>query len=888
MIINDSKNLQTSNLSKFKIDSSNFKAYMALSNTLYSDKLLAIVRELVSNAIDASINAKTEKPVLVHYETINNEDYFFVQDFGTGITLDSFFNIYSNYMNSDKTSDVNANGGFGIGGKTPFIYTDNFYIDTTDPETNTRHTFDIHYDEKMIPSIHYNEDNDIQNSDIKGTKVYFKIKKYSDYNNLLKCFDKYQLMFMRHSIDTPGLSQLDNVLKFKEELNSENCSIIGNRLLRDSNSNGYIYIRCGDVLYNVKESSFPDLYKSIEENVEINDIITETFILDKFFNNIRNGSKDKTLDLSAEHLLKSHSILLSSNISGDITLDLSRENIEITSINQDKIQKIFEDAIYKIKDKRQKILESIINNESDFNIITLYKIYFFFDISQKNNTFKNYKFNNIEKILDIIHDFYSKEAVTTTPFIFNNNKLTSILNFYNLNNNNDEDFIVEPIELNKRNEFKKISSLDYFKFVNSILWKTFNKDDTDEIRKLFKIFKLDFESYSSLYYHIDILINALLGNSISFKKIDKILISDLNTLNNKIYNYQRTNHKYEHKIFTFIENDSNPINLNEIKEVAKLIKQEKLNKSNHKLEEKENIIKLKHNTVTNINYIDLKNIKKYLILPCEIEFKNKDKLMSLLAHTFYDYKKCNVNHKNNFKSFMSTVTYFEFIVYVPNDKYNELIENKLIKKDIIDNLITYMDNFYPNYYNALKLSLNAEINERKIVSKRSKLSKLNNNRNDDIVSFISTYIDNDIDKVFDEYLNDSFSFLTNNTNKYIKETFNYDFDNEPEFIEYTKKEMNKFDSFILSYSVDIKLFFNEIKNFKFNNLKLNMEIFKEFTSPIYSRSLSKIVDGLNEIFLKFDLESGYEYPSFIKKDMKFINLSNHFIVNYYLTKQKYS
>ena len=178
MIINDSKNLQTSNLSKFKIDSSNFKAYMALSNTLYSDKLLAIVRELVSNAIDASINAKTEKPVLVHYETINNEDYFFVQDFGTGITLDSFFNIYSNYMNSDKTSDVNANGGFGIGGKTPFIYTDNFYIDTTDPETNTRHTFDIHYDEKMIPSIHYNEDIDFRCSAFFGSFVFFLFIKY--------------------------------------------------------------------------------------------------------------------------------------------------------------------------------------------------------------------------------------------------------------------------------------------------------------------------------------------------------------------------------------------------------------------------------------------------------------------------------------------------------------------------------------------------------------------------------------------------------------------------------------------------------------------------------------------------------------------------------------
>ena len=146
-----------SNSSKFSIDSSSFRAFMALSDNLYSQKEFAIVRELISNAIDASIAANTNEPIKITL----NEKLFSIEDFGIGISLDNFINIYSVYMNITKKDDKNSIGGFGIGGKTPFIYTDKFIVETTDPETKIRHKFTLHYNDDFIPSINYNEKDDI-------------------------------------------------------------------------------------------------------------------------------------------------------------------------------------------------------------------------------------------------------------------------------------------------------------------------------------------------------------------------------------------------------------------------------------------------------------------------------------------------------------------------------------------------------------------------------------------------------------------------------------------------------------------------------------------------------------------------------------------------------
>ena len=143
---------QNSNVMEMGMDVENgnqISAFFLLSSTLYKEPYRAIIRELVSNAIDASKAVKTSeaeaKPVILNVPKTIDSDDFYVQDFGIGMTLEHVINIYGNYFSSSKQNDSDSIGGFGLGGKTLFIYVkdkaDGFKLETTSPEGGVRRTF---------------------------------------------------------------------------------------------------------------------------------------------------------------------------------------------------------------------------------------------------------------------------------------------------------------------------------------------------------------------------------------------------------------------------------------------------------------------------------------------------------------------------------------------------------------------------------------------------------------------------------------------------------------------------------------------------------------------------------------------------------------------------
>lgn len=95
-----------------------------LSSTLYKDQRLAVVRETICNANDAHIEAGVTLPIEI---TLTN-DLFTIRDFGGGIHKDDMGTIYGTYGNSTKKNDGNQTGGFGLGCKAPFAYTDHFDV----------------------------------------------------------------------------------------------------------------------------------------------------------------------------------------------------------------------------------------------------------------------------------------------------------------------------------------------------------------------------------------------------------------------------------------------------------------------------------------------------------------------------------------------------------------------------------------------------------------------------------------------------------------------------------------------------------------------------------------------------------------------------------------
>ncbi len=101
-----------------------------LRNKMYSNPILAICREISCNARDAHREVGTpEVPIEIHLPN-SLEPFYKIKDFGPGISPDRMSNIFIQYTASTKREDNLQTGGFGLGAKTPFSYSDTFTIVT--------------------------------------------------------------------------------------------------------------------------------------------------------------------------------------------------------------------------------------------------------------------------------------------------------------------------------------------------------------------------------------------------------------------------------------------------------------------------------------------------------------------------------------------------------------------------------------------------------------------------------------------------------------------------------------------------------------------------------------------------------------------------------------
>jgi hypothetical protein len=138
-----------SGASQFTMKSSR-KAFQILSD-LYSDKPLAIIRELGCNASDAMVAAgKYGQPFHIHLPN-TLEPWLTIQDYGTGISPENIYSIYSTYFESTKTNTNDQIGCLGLGSKSPFCYTDNFSV--TSIYDGEKRTYNAYFNEQNTPTI---------------------------------------------------------------------------------------------------------------------------------------------------------------------------------------------------------------------------------------------------------------------------------------------------------------------------------------------------------------------------------------------------------------------------------------------------------------------------------------------------------------------------------------------------------------------------------------------------------------------------------------------------------------------------------------------------------------------------------------------------------------
>lgn len=135
--------------SGFKIKTT-AKAFAILSEGIYTDPILAVVRELSCNAYDAHSAANNPAPFEIHVPN-SLEPWFHVKDFGTGLSDEDVMNLYSTYFESTKTDSNDFIGALGLGSKSPFSYTKAFEVISR--FEHVKRTYSIFINEDGVPTI---------------------------------------------------------------------------------------------------------------------------------------------------------------------------------------------------------------------------------------------------------------------------------------------------------------------------------------------------------------------------------------------------------------------------------------------------------------------------------------------------------------------------------------------------------------------------------------------------------------------------------------------------------------------------------------------------------------------------------------------------------------
>lgn len=101
-----------------------------LRSKLYAHPIRTMIGEYIANAKDANIEAgKPAHEIIIKSPNIyDSEPHFSVRDFGPGLSPSRVVNVFVRYGVSTKRSTEHQVGGFGIGAKSAWAYSDTFIV----------------------------------------------------------------------------------------------------------------------------------------------------------------------------------------------------------------------------------------------------------------------------------------------------------------------------------------------------------------------------------------------------------------------------------------------------------------------------------------------------------------------------------------------------------------------------------------------------------------------------------------------------------------------------------------------------------------------------------------------------------------------------------------
>jgi hypothetical protein len=149
------------------------KMFKILSDSLYSDKVMAVIRELSTNAYDSHVGAGNKNPFKVVLPTAANPN-FSVRDYGTGLSQQDMESLYTTYGASNKNDSNDFVGCLGLGSKSPFAYTKSFT--TSSYYNGMKHTYIAAIDDSGVPTL--NLFNSTETDEPNGLEISFAVKQY--------------------------------------------------------------------------------------------------------------------------------------------------------------------------------------------------------------------------------------------------------------------------------------------------------------------------------------------------------------------------------------------------------------------------------------------------------------------------------------------------------------------------------------------------------------------------------------------------------------------------------------------------------------------------------------------------------------------------------------
>lgn len=110
-----------------KLDASASQLIMDVLAKLYDNPVEAAIRQYVSNAYDANVEAGSTEPVHLHVPT-EDEPYLEVSDTGNGLDYLEIVSVFANFGTSTKRDSNEFIGGFGIGSKSGLAISDKIHV----------------------------------------------------------------------------------------------------------------------------------------------------------------------------------------------------------------------------------------------------------------------------------------------------------------------------------------------------------------------------------------------------------------------------------------------------------------------------------------------------------------------------------------------------------------------------------------------------------------------------------------------------------------------------------------------------------------------------------------------------------------------------------------